>query len=126
VNCSPSPLLSGLPLSPLPPFPVCIQYTYCIPCVKGGGDGVLGLGKIKTCRKVPLQVNFLMTTFCIAFYESYLPQLSCQTESRKTKREEREVTGMAKIADGDVSVSLKPILTTAKTRYCLLFLILMR
>jgi hypothetical protein len=53
-----------------------------------------------------------MTTFCIVFYESYLPQLSCQTESRKTKREEREVTGMAKIADG--GVSLKPILTTAK------------
>ncbi len=30
------------------------QYT-CIKCV---GDGVLGLRQIKTCRKVPLQVNF--------------------------------------------------------------------
>ncbi len=35
---------------------------------KRGGCGVLGLRRINTCRKVP----FLMTTFCIAFYESYL------------------------------------------------------
>jgi hypothetical protein len=36
----------------------------------GGGYGVLGLRQINTCRKVPLQVNFLRYTFCIAFYES--------------------------------------------------------
>jgi len=41
-----------------------IQYTVC----KGGG---FGLRQINTCRKVPLQVFFYMTTFCIAFYESY-------------------------------------------------------
>ncbi len=37
---------------------------------RGGGFGALGLRQINTCRKVPLQVNFL--TFCVAFYEYYL------------------------------------------------------
>ena len=35
-----------------------ILYT-CIQCVRGGGYGVLGLRQINTCRKAPLQVNFL-------------------------------------------------------------------
>ncbi len=47
-------------LSPPTPFPVwlCILYTR-IQCVRGGGYGVLGLRRINTCRKVPLQVMFL-------------------------------------------------------------------
>ncbi len=28
-------------------------------CVRGGGYGVLGLRQINTCRKIPIQVNFL-------------------------------------------------------------------
>ncbi len=58
-----------------PPFPVWIRILYTRrQCVRGDGEGygVLGLRQINTCRKVPLQVNFIMTTFCIAFYESYL------------------------------------------------------
>jgi hypothetical protein len=35
-----------------------------IQCVRGGAKG---FRKINTCRKVALQVNFFMTTFCIAF-----------------------------------------------------------
>ncbi len=31
----------------------------CIKCVRGAGNGVLGLRQRNTCRKVPLQVNFL-------------------------------------------------------------------
>ncbi len=40
----------------------------------GGGYGVLeAFRQINTCRKAPLLVTFFkMTTFCIAFYESYL------------------------------------------------------
>ncbi len=41
----------------------------------GGGEryGVLGLRQINTCRKVTF---FKMTTFCIAFYESYISTVS--------------------------------------------------
>jgi hypothetical protein len=55
-------------LSPLPHFHV--LYTGC---KEGVGDwyGVMGLRRRNTCLKVPLQF-FWMTTFCIAFYESYL------------------------------------------------------
>jgi hypothetical protein len=43
-------------------------YTVC-----KGSMWVLGLRQINTFCEVPFQVNFfLMTTFCIAFYESYL------------------------------------------------------
>ncbi len=56
VNCCLPPLLScsTLPLYP-PPFPVWIS----IPLQCGVGYGVLGLGQISTCHKVPLKVNFL-------------------------------------------------------------------
>jgi hypothetical protein len=66
VNCCPSHLLSG---STLHPFP-CVNTR--IQCVRGGvWDS--GPQTVNTCRKVPLQDNFLMTTlFCIAFPESYL------------------------------------------------------
>ncbi len=36
----------------------------------------MGFRQINTCRKVPLQMNFLMTLFCIAFYESYLSTIT--------------------------------------------------
>jgi len=50
------------------------KYTvvYMYKCVRGGGIRVLGLRQKNKCRKVPLQKFFYMTTFCIAFYESYL------------------------------------------------------
>ncbi len=55
-----------LPLQPSlwfnsPPFPVWISilYTIHVYSVGGGGWPVLGLRQRKTCRKVPLQVNYL-------------------------------------------------------------------
>ncbi len=41
-------------------------------CEAGGGTG---LSQIRSCHKVPFQVTFRMTTFCIAFCESYLSTL---------------------------------------------------
>jgi hypothetical protein len=37
--------------------------------VQEGGYGVLGLRQINTCRKVPLQVNFLDNDIWHAFYQ---------------------------------------------------------
>ena len=55
-------------LTPLPPLSCvnkyCILYTVC----KGEGYGVLGLRQINTCRKVPLQINFLDDDI-LHFYE---------------------------------------------------------
>ncbi len=49
--------------------------------------GILGLRQINTCRKVPLHFNFLfffrMTTFCLAFYESYLS--TCLPKDTRTR-----------------------------------------
>jgi hypothetical protein len=39
----------------------------CTMCDEGGGGG----DQINSCRKVPLHVTFKMTTFCLAFNESY-------------------------------------------------------
>ncbi len=63
--CCPPPVLSVSHYpSPLPSL-----FTYLlVQCVTGGG----GLRQIKSCRKVPFQVTFQMTKFCIAFCESYL------------------------------------------------------
>ncbi len=61
LNCCPSNLLSG---STLPPPSMC-EWVFCIhlycTVFKGGGGryGILGLIQINTCRKVPLQINFL-------------------------------------------------------------------
>ncbi len=60
VNCCHSNLLSVQSPSLLPPpflVWISILYTVCL-CV-GGGYVFLGLRQINTCRKVPLQVNFL-------------------------------------------------------------------
>ncbi len=51
---SPSLWFNSPPLSPYPCVNKYIVYTY----IGGGGDCVLGLRLINTCRKVPLQVNF--------------------------------------------------------------------
>ncbi len=54
---APLPLLFGSTL----PLPCVNKYTvYCIriQCERGGEYGVLGFRQIKTCRKVPLQLNF--------------------------------------------------------------------
>ncbi len=83
-----SPLLSGSTLPP-PPLP-CVNkytvYTYTV-CSGEGVYGVLELRQINTCRKVPLQVNFCMTTFCIAFYESYQRRMAdrCSIRSLRFK-----------------------------------------
>ncbi len=58
VKCCPSDLLSGSTLHPSTPY-------LCEYVCGGGGYGVLGLRQINTCRKVPLQVNFYMTTFAL-------------------------------------------------------------
>jgi hypothetical protein len=71
VNSCPLPFS----LVQLPP-PPCVNkysvYRYTVCREEGMGNGVLDLRQIKTCSKVPLQVNFLD---CIAFYESYLSTL---------------------------------------------------
>ncbi len=54
MNCCPSPFFL-VQLSP--PSSVCKRvtvYSIQIQCVRGRGDGVLGLRQINTCRKVPL------------------------------------------------------------------------
>ncbi len=58
VNCCPPPLLSGS-THPPSPFSVWISILYTYTVCKGEGYGVLGPWQINTCRKVPLQVNFL-------------------------------------------------------------------
>jgi hypothetical protein len=77
VNCCPFNLPFGFNSSPLPLSPLpcvnkyCILYT-CIKCVRGR---VWGSGP-QTEKQQPqspfTRQFFLMTTFCIAFYESYL------------------------------------------------------
>jgi hypothetical protein len=44
-------------------------------CNGGGGDGVLDLRQINTCRKVPLQVNFFYGDIFTAFFEPHLSTL---------------------------------------------------
>ncbi len=45
-------------------------------------------------RKVPLQINFVsMTTFCIAFYESYLPTEEDMAEVRQGRTLQGAVRG---------------------------------
>ncbi len=67
VNFCHSNLLSGSTLPP--PLPCVNNYTVYTSIVYGG----VGFWASDTCFKVSLQFNFLkMTTFCIAFYESYL------------------------------------------------------
>ncbi len=66
VNCCPSNIISGS--TPPPPSPSSnpslwelgyCTHIYCTVCGGGGGgDGVLNLSQINTCRKVLLQVNF--------------------------------------------------------------------
>ncbi len=69
---APPTFLSGWTL---PPFPVLMSFIgiplYSL-CVWGGGYEALGLREIKTCRKVPLQVNFLDDDILQCFYEAYL------------------------------------------------------
>jgi hypothetical protein len=74
LKCCPSKLLSDSTLPP-PPFHCVNKYTVLYP--GGRGHGVLGLRQINTCRKVPLQVILLMTTFCLAFDESYIFADNC-------------------------------------------------
>ncbi len=60
VNCCLFKLLFGSTLPP-PPLPCVNQYTVLLHtrmCVSGGYE-VLGLRQKNSCRKVPLQVNFL-------------------------------------------------------------------
>ncbi len=74
VNCCPSNLLSGWTL-PHFPIPVWISLLYTrIQCVKGGGAcGVFGPQTEKHLPQSSFTGQFFkMTTFCIAFYESYL------------------------------------------------------
>jgi hypothetical protein len=71
LHLSPSLLFS----SPPSPFPCANKYTvYTYKVCKGGeGSGVLGLRQIKKPPQSPFTGQiFHMTTFCIAFYESYL------------------------------------------------------
>jgi hypothetical protein len=66
-----SVLSPAVPVSPLQyfhPLPCVNKHTFVTVC--DGGRG--GLSQIKSCHKVLSQVTFQMTTFCIAFYESYL------------------------------------------------------
>ncbi len=77
VNCCASNLVSVPP--PPPPLHVWISILYTrIQCVRGGG-GDMGSGpqrQINTCRKSLCMLIFLMTTFCNAFFESYLSTYS--------------------------------------------------
>ncbi len=68
----PLSLLSGSTLPSLH-FPVWISLLYTrILCVRGGGYGVLGLRQQTPASKSLYRSVFYMTTFYIAFYESYL------------------------------------------------------
>ncbi len=71
--CCPSPLLSG---STLPRFPVWKSILYTRKQHNVWGVGGMGLRQINTSRNVPLQVNLLNETFCIAFTSSFFTPLS--------------------------------------------------
>jgi hypothetical protein len=76
LNCFPSNLLSGSTLSHPSPLSCVNKSTVykknnkSIQCVRG--YGVLGLRQITPAAKSIFRSIFEMTTFCIAFYESYL------------------------------------------------------
>jgi hypothetical protein len=71
---------------------------------------------MNTCRKVPLQVNFLkMTTFCIAFYQSNLSTLMTKPslyfpELEETVTVELDVTALSSCRDDE---TVSPVLETA-------------
>ncbi len=84
VFCELLPFWPSLSGSTLPPPLRCVKkYTvYTYHYVRGGGYGVLGLRQINTCRKSFYRSIFIMTkktTFCIAFFESYLSKFYSKT-----------------------------------------------